>query len=91
MCGPSQKIGNVGQVANLPKTRKIGNLPHVGMLRIYCDGLYVARGRPYAGVAHIRGTLLRFTSGETRSVGFSLNLGGTGTRADGPFQLPYPP
>jgi hypothetical protein len=23
--GPSQKIGNVGQVANLPKTRQIGN------------------------------------------------------------------
>ncbi len=33
--GPSQKIGNVGQVANLPKTRQIGNLPHVGMLHIY--------------------------------------------------------
>jgi hypothetical protein len=28
--GPSQKICNVGQVANLPKTRQIGNLPHVG-------------------------------------------------------------
>ena len=39
--GPSQKIGNVGQVANLPKTRQIGNLPHVGMLHIYCDGPYV--------------------------------------------------
>ena len=75
MCGPSQKIGNVGQVANLPKTRQIGNLPHVGMLHIYCDGPYVARGRPYGGVAHIRGTLLRFPSGETRLVGFSLNLG----------------
>jgi len=36
--GPSQKICNVGQVANLPKTRQIGNLPHVGMLHIYCDG-----------------------------------------------------
>jgi hypothetical protein len=38
--GPSQKICNVGQVANLPKTRQIGNLPHVGMLHIYCDGPY---------------------------------------------------
>ena len=44
--GPSQKICNVGQVANLPvgqvanlpKTRQIDNLPHVGMLHIYCDG-----------------------------------------------------
>jgi hypothetical protein len=41
--GPSQKIGNVGQVANLPKTRQIGNLPHVGMLHIYCDGPYRSR------------------------------------------------
>ena len=40
--GPSQKICNVGQVANLPKTRQIDNLPHVGMLHIYCDGPYVA-------------------------------------------------
>jgi Flp pilus assembly protein TadG len=40
--GPSQKICNVGQVANLPKTRQIGNLPHVGMLHIYCDGPYQA-------------------------------------------------
>ena len=37
MCGPSQKIGNVGQVANLPKTRQIDNLPHVGMLHIYAE------------------------------------------------------
>ncbi len=50
MCGPSQKIGNVGQVANLPKTRQIDNLPHVGMLHIYCDGPYLACGRPYGGV-----------------------------------------
>jgi hypothetical protein len=41
--GPSQKICNVGQVANLPKTRQIGNLPHVGMLHIYCDGPYIGR------------------------------------------------
>ena len=75
MCGPSQKIGNVGQVANLPKTRQIDNLPHVGMLHIYCDRPYVARVRPDEGVAHIRGTLLRFPSGETRLVGFSLNSG----------------
>ncbi len=40
--GPSQKICNVGQVANLPKTRQIDNLPHVGMLHIYCDGPYIA-------------------------------------------------
>jgi hypothetical protein len=39
--GPSQKICNVGQVANLPKTRQIGNLPHVGMLHIYCDEPYL--------------------------------------------------
>ena len=36
---------------------------------------HVARGRPYEGEAHIRGTLLRFPSGGTRLVGFSLNLG----------------
>jgi hypothetical protein len=65
----------VGQVANLPKTRQIGNLPHVGTLHIYCDGPCVARGRPCGGLAHIRETLLRFPSGETRLVGFSLNLG----------------
>jgi hypothetical protein len=75
VCRASQKIGNVGQVANLPKTRQIGNLPHVGMLHIYCDGPYVACGRPSGGVAHIRWALLRFPSGETRLVGFSLNLG----------------
>ncbi len=31
--GPSQRICNVGQVANLPEMRQIGNLPHIGMLR----------------------------------------------------------
>jgi hypothetical protein len=29
--GPFQKNCNVGQVANLPKQRQIGNLPHVPM------------------------------------------------------------
>ena len=53
MCGPPQKIGNVGQVANLPKTRQIDNLPHVGMLHIYCDGPYVPLC-PVAVLARLR-------------------------------------
>ena len=40
MCRPSPKIGNVGQVANLPKTRQIDNPPHLGISHIYCDGPY---------------------------------------------------
>jgi hypothetical protein len=36
--GPFQKNCNVGQVANLLKTRQIGNLPHIPMLQYYWNG-----------------------------------------------------
>jgi hypothetical protein len=32
-----RKRNNVGQVANLPETRQIGNLPHVTVLHFHCD------------------------------------------------------
>jgi hypothetical protein len=29
---------NLGQVANLPEKRQIGNLPHIAMLQYYWNG-----------------------------------------------------
>jgi hypothetical protein len=36
--GPFQKNCNVGQVANLPKQRQIGNLPYVPVSPYYWNG-----------------------------------------------------
>jgi len=48
--GPFQKYCNVGQVANLPETRQIGNLPHMRASHPYWNGPYVAR-KIQAGIA----------------------------------------
>ena len=50
--GPSQKICNVGQVANLREMRQIGNLPHNGMSHFNSDGPYYV---PMHRILHHKG------------------------------------
>jgi hypothetical protein len=70
----------VGQVAKLPKTRQIDNLPHVGMLHIYCDGPYTPDPLDAA---------YGMTQAEIEKLGRGKQHNGGEAIGQGPRQLPF--
>jgi hypothetical protein len=80
--GPFRMLGNVGQVANPPETRQIGNLPHVGAGRFYWCRTAIGPSPTAARVAcPRRGSPCR-ASGRTTTPGILRASSGSGSTAD---------